>query len=192
MTYTNVLEKLLIIFNLISKSWLSIVFIGFAIVFIIMLCLKKLSKKSCFICVMSACFGLLICIIYEYFESLSLMMNTLIDNLFTHIYFPSAYSYLFILIFTDVVTIINLLNPKIDKIYKKIHGICFIIINFVLSFILEMIAKNDINIFSKKSLFSNTDFITLLEFSMNIFIVWLIALLIFLVFIYVFFFHCSA
>lgn len=178
MTYTNVLEKLVIILKLIGNSWLSVIFILFAIVFGFMLMFKKLTKKSGFICILSACLGLLICNIYKYFEPLSVMMDSLIDNLFTYIYFPSAYSYLFVLLFINIVTIINLLNPKANKIYKRIHGICFIIINFVLAFILEMIAKYDINIFSKKSIFSNTDFVTLLEFSMNIFIVWLVSLLI--------------
>ena len=94
MTYTNIFEKLFIIFNLISKSWLSIVFIGISIVFIVMLICKKMSKKISFICILSACLGLLICNIYKYFEPLSKCMDSLIDDIFMHIYFPSTYSYL--------------------------------------------------------------------------------------------------
>ena len=51
-------------------------------------------------------------------------------------------------------------------------------INFVLTIILEMIAKNNIDIFSKESLFSNTSLVTLLEFSMSLFILWLIIMIV--------------
>ena len=178
MKYTTIFEKLLCIFDLISKSWLNILFVGIATILLILLVCKKLSKKKCFLFITIACFVLLSCTIIRNFDSLSKMMNILIDNLFTNIYFPSTYAYLFILIVIDVVSIGNLLNPKIEKVYKTIHGICFIVINFILTIILEMVAKYEIDIFSKGSLFSNTDFVTLLEFSMNVFIIWLVSLLI--------------
>ena len=178
MKYTNVFEKLLCIFDLVSGSWIDIAFIVIAAISLVLLAIKKISKKRCFLLVFLSCLCLFLYTIYQYFEPLSIMMNSLIDNLFTTIYFPSTYAYLFTLIVTDIVTIANLLNPKVEKTYKTIHGICFIIINFILTLVLEMIAKYNIDIFSKKSLFSNTDFITLLEFSMNIFIVWLASLFI--------------
>ena len=178
MTYTTIFEKLLCLFELVSNSWLDIAFVGFGTFLIILLGLKKISKTTCFGLSTLACSGIFGYIIYQYFEPLSKMMDSLIDNVFTSIYFPSAYVYLFILITTDVITIGNLLNPRSEKIYKTIHGITFIIINFVLTIILEMIAKNNIDIFSKKLLFSNTNLIILLEFSVMIFLLWLVSLFI--------------
>lgn len=178
MKYTTIFEKLLCVFELIGQSWLNIAFVGIAVIFLIMLACGKLSKRKCFLLVTLACFCLLAYTVCYYYEPLSEMMNTLVNNLFTNIYFPSTYAYLFILIVTDIVAIVNLVSPKTEKIYKTIHGICFIITNFILVMILEMIAKYNIDIFSKKSLFSNTNFITLLEFSMNIFILWLVSLLV--------------
>lgn len=176
MTYTTIFEKLVCLIQLISTSWLDIAFLGISLFLVFLLCLKKISRKTSFLLITLACVSLFGIIIYQYFEQLNKMTDTLIDNLFTSIYFPSTYAYLFILIMIDVVAITNLLNPKKEKTYKTIHGIFFLMTNFVLTIILEIIAKNKIDIFSKESLFSNTNLITLLEFSMNLFILWIVVL----------------
>lgn len=177
MKYTTIFEKIACLFDIVSDSWLYITFLAVTTILIILFCCKKISKRTCFLFITLACFIVFGFILYQYFEPISKMMNNLIEHLFTEIYFPSAYAYLFILLIINVITIGSLLNPHIIKTYKTIHGICFIMINFILTIVLEMISKNEIDIFSKKSLFSNTDFVILLEFSMNIFILWLISLL---------------
>lgn len=178
MKYTTIFEKIFCLFDLISQSWIDIVFLGFVLFLVLLLGLKKISRKKCFLFTTLACSCLFGYKIWQYFEPLSKMMDSLIDHLFTSIYFPSTYVYLFILMMVDVVTIVSLFNPRGEKIYKTIHGIFFVMINFVLTIILEMIAKNDIDIFSKESLFSNTSLVTLLEFSMSLFILWLIIMIV--------------
>ena len=49
-----------------------------------------------------------------------------------------------------------------------------LVIDFILVLILEIIAKNQIDLFSKVSLFSNTSLVMLLELSVNVFITWII------------------
>ena len=56
------------------------------------------------------------------------------------------------------------------------NGICFFVTNFIMVLILEVVSKNEIDIFSKESLFSNVDLVMLLEFSIGIFIIWLLSL----------------
>lgn len=176
MTYTNILEKLLSIFNIISTSWVYIAFSIIAIILLILLGLKKISKKTCFILISIATKLVLGYITYIHYEIISNMINNIVDNIFLNIYFPSAYAYLFILLITNIVTIGNLLKPRGEKIYKTINGTCFIITNFILALILDIIAKNNIDIFKKESLFANTNLVTLLEFGVNIFIIWLVSL----------------
>ena len=100
--------------------------------------------------------------------------NNLVDNFFTNIYFPSTYTYLFTLIVFDVIVFVTLMKDKVSNAYKWIHGIFFFIMHFVLILILELLANNKIDIFSKTSLFSNKNLVMLLELSMNVFIVWLV------------------
>lgn len=177
MTYTSIFEKILLILNIISTSWMYIAFVSTAIILVILLGLKKISKKTCFILTTLATKIVLCYTIYIYYEPISTLINNIIDNIFLNIYFPSAYAYLFILVLTNIVTIAHLLKPRTEKIYKTINGICFIITNFTLVLILEIIAKEKIDIFSKESLFTNTTLITILEFAINIFIIWLISLI---------------
>lgn len=176
MKYTSILEKLLFLIQMIATSWIYIAFVLVVILSTILLGLKKISKKVYFIIntlATTITFGY---ILYNNYEPISKMVNTLVDNIFLNIYFPSAYAYLFILILINIVTIAVLIKPRVEKIYKTINGLCFIITNFTLSLILDVIAKDNIDIFKKESLFANADLITLLEFSVNIFIGWLISL----------------
>lgn len=176
MTYTSIFEKILILFKMISTSWIYIIFTLVAILLITLLALKKISKKNCFILLTIATELILISTICLNYNSMSKLANSIIDNIFTTIYFPSAYAYLFILIIINTVTITSLLNKKSPKTYKTLNGIIFLITNFVLTLILKVIATENIDIFKKESLFTNTNIINLLEFSINIFIIWLIAL----------------
>lgn len=177
MTYTNIFEKLLSILKIISSSGIYILFSLIIIILITLLSLKKISKKNCFILITIATKLLLGYITYIHYETISNLINNIVDNIFLNIYFPSAYVYLFILLLTNIIAIGNLLRPRAEKIYKTINGTVLIIINFILALILDTISTNNIDIFKKESLFANTSLVTLLEFSINIFIIWLISLI---------------
>lgn len=84
------------------------------------------------------------------YKALSKVFDSISTNLFTNIYFPSTYTYLFVLLIVDIVTITSLLNIKVEKIYKIANGLCFFTIKFILVLIMEVVAKNNIDIFSKK------------------------------------------
>lgn len=177
MTYTSIFEKILLILDIVSKSWVYIVFTLVAILLIFLLGLKKISKKTCFILISLATKAVLGYTVYIHYEPISELLNAIVDNIFLNIYFPSAYAYLFILMVINIVSIVSLLKPRGEKVYKMINGICFITTNFILTLILEIIAKDKVDIFTKESLFSNPNLITLLEFGVNIFIIWIISLI---------------
>lgn len=177
MKYTNIFEKILFLFQVIGSSWIYIAFAIFLALLIVLLVLKKISKKTSFILTTLATNLLLGYTIYNNYSEISKTFNSLIDNIFKNIYFPSTYVYLFVLLTINIIAIGSLLKKKLEKVYKYINAICLIITNFTFILIIEIIAKNQVDIFSKKSLFTNTDLITLLEFSINIFIIWLIALI---------------
>lgn len=177
MTYTNIFEKLLSILNIIGSSWVYILFSLIIVVLIALLVLKRITKRNAFILITIATKLLLGYVIYIHYETISNLINNIVDNIFINIYFPSAYVYLFVLLIINIITIGNLLKPRGDKIYKTINGIVLIATNFILALILDTISRNNIDIFKKESLFASTSLVTLLEFSINIFIIWLISLL---------------
>lgn len=177
MTYTSIFEKLLCLFNMISTSWIYIAFSLITILLIVLLGFKKINKKMCFILVSILTKLVLGYTIYIYYEDVNNLINTIVDNIFLNIYFPSAYVYLFVLLVINIVGIFSLLKPKLEKVYKTVNGVCLIVINFILALVLEIIAKNDIDVFARESMFTNTTLVTLLELSINVFIVWIISLM---------------
>ena len=155
MKYTNIFEKLTCVFNIVKDNWSCLAFLCFVGFFLILLGRKKITKKVCFISVLMTYFAFLGYNIFTYNKELAIVGDNLANNLFTNIYFPSTYTYLFVLIVMDVVTITSLLSKKGSNVYKWIHGIFFFMIQFVFVLILELLSKNKIYIFYKTSLFSN-------------------------------------
>lgn len=122
--------------------------------------------------------SLFVIIISNNSKALSKVFDSISTNLFTNIYFPSTYAYLFVMIVIDIVTITSVLNRKIKNSYKVANGICFFSTKFILALIMEVVATNNIDIFEKKSLFGNKKLVMLLETSMNIFILWILAIMV--------------
>ncbi len=176
MKYTNVFEKLFCLGNLIVNSWYSLIFVAIAVVLLVLQGIKKISKKKCFCLLFLSYLLLLVVTIYTNLEQLGVVADNLADHFFTSLYFPSVYVYLFVLIMANVVIFGSFMKRNVEKSYRTIHGICFIAMNFIFTLILEIVAKNKIDVFSKSSLFSNTNLVALLEMSVNIFILWIISL----------------
>ena len=177
MKYTNIFEKLNCVFNIVKDNWIYLAFLGFVALLLLLTSFKKIKRKTCFMTSLISYIALLTYIIVTNNKQLGIIGNSLIDNLFMSIYFPSAYAYLFVLIISLIITFTSVLNRKRSKVYQWIHGIFFFAMQFIFVLILQILSKNKIDIFSKTSLFSNKDIIMLLEFSMNIFILWIIVLL---------------
>ena len=176
MKYTNIFEKFICIFNIVKDQWIYLAFLGVILLLLLIANFKKKSKKVCFIMSLLSYIGLVSYIIINYSKQIGVLFDSLMDNLFLNIYFPSVYVYLFILLVIDITTFVVLMNRRGSSIYKWIHSIFFFAIHFILVLILENISVNKIDVFSKASLFSSKDLIMLLEFSVNIFILWIISL----------------
>ena len=176
MKYTSIFEKLFSLISIINTTWINLVFLGIIVLSIIFYSRKKVSKKTCFILSTISTFLLIGYVIFNNSSSLAPVFDSIMDDLFTNIYFPSTYAYLFVYFFMNISILGSLINIKHKSTYKTIHGVFFIIINFLFALILEFIASNKIDIFKKTSLFSNKNLIILLELSIMVFVFWLLTL----------------
>lgn len=176
MKYTSIFEKLFSLISIINTTWINLVFLGIIVLSIIFYSRKKISKKTCFILSTISTFLLIGYVIFNNSSSLAPVFDSIMDDLFTNIYFPSTYAYLFVYFFMNISILGSLINIKHKSTYKTIHGVFFIIINFLFALILEFIASNKIDIFKKTSLFSNKNLIILLELSIMVFVFWLLTL----------------
>ena len=172
MKYTNILEKMLCLFNIVKTSWVDILFLVIVIVSLILLFRKKISSKTCYIINVVSSIGLILFVVFNNIDVLSKMFDSIIDFTFTNIYFPSIYVYLIVLFVVNIFSILSLVHARLERKYKIVNSVSMLGINFVLAIILDIIAKNDIDLFKKESIFANTDLVVLMELSINIFLVW--------------------
>ena len=178
MKYMNILDKLQCLFDMVFSSPVYMTFLMVMLLFIVALCTNIIKRNKIIVMMVISYLVLFIVVIANNSKALSKVFDSISTNLFTNIYFPSTYAYLFIMLVVDIVTITTMLNKKADKSYKVANGICFFSIQFILALIMELIAKNNIDIFAKKSLFGNKKVVMLLESSMNVFIIWILAIIV--------------
>jgi len=174
MKFTNIFDKLKIVFDLVTSSDIFVILSMLIIAVLLLRLTNKINNKKMgiIICLMELItFGILFFINKNNMLTLG---NKLIDNMFINFYFPSIYVYLFILITSIVIFIYTLLNRFISNTYKVITNIYFIILNFIFILLVDVIIKNNIDIFAKESLFTNNNALVLLELSTLIFFIYLV------------------
>ena len=172
MKYTNILEKLLCLFNIVKTSYIDIIFLLVVVISLILLFRKKISGKVCYIINVISSLVLLGVVIYNNIDKLSSTIDSIVDFTFTNIYFPSIYVYLLVLIVTNVFCILILLRKRMEKKYKIVNGSVMLVINFILAIILDIVASDSVDLFKKESMFANTNLVMMMELSVNIFLVW--------------------
>ena len=174
MKYTSIIEKFNCILDLTSNTIVYPIFISILGLINILMLLKKIKPKKGIILIIIDYLLLLLYEVINNYKGLVKAFDNIANNFFTNIYFPSIYTYIFILIVITTITIKGILNKE-EKSYRITNAICFFIIHFILILIINIISNNNIDVFSKKSLFTNTNLVILLESSINIFLTWLLA-----------------
>lgn len=165
MEFLSILEKLKVTLNLILENNILII-LAFLLIFITLLRISnKINNRKMMISIYIAELIILVATIYFDKEFLLKIGSNLIDNIFLNFYFPSIYVYLFVFVITNIIFIYTKLNRLISKTYKTITNIYFLTFEFLFILLLNVIAKNNIDIFSQTSLFTNNNILVLLELS---------------------------
>lgn len=153
-------------------------FIILILIATILLLFKKINSKKYMIFVLASLATLFgICIFMNY-KILANTFDNFATQFFMNIYFPSIYVYILMLVISFVFFIVSIFNIMMKKSYKVINTCLFVINNVLLVLILNLIAKNKIDIFSVNSLYTNTNLVAILEINTGVFIVWIFALII--------------
>lgn len=174
MKFSNILEKLEVIFNLITSSNILIILAILLIGIIILKLSNKINnvKMGIMMYLVEFISFVVVCLLKKDF--MTNLSTTLIDNIFLNFYFPSIYVYLLIFVFTHIIFIKNLLNKFLSKTYKIISNIYFILFNFIFILLVDVIATNNIDIFTKHSLYTNNSALVLLELSTLLFFLYIV------------------
>lgn len=176
----TIIEKFRILVDLIVSSPL---FLSCSIAIIIMLALtlifalynKKVNKWIYIIIWLLA----LLLIIYFYRNIILSIIDNFFDNLFMALYFPNLSIYLFVILISNGVFAYSILGNKIKKSHKILNLVNAMLIDLLLLFIISTVRDNNINIYEKITVYSNSTLLVLLELSTAFFTSWILLNLLF-------------
>lgn len=112
------------------------------------------------------------------YKELAEVFDNFMTIFFSNIYFPSVYVYVGTLLIVAIAFITSMFNKMLNKIYKIINGITFVMNNILLAIILNIIAKNKIDVFTPNSLYTNINLVAVLEISIGLFVLWILSLIV--------------
>lgn len=178
MTYLSIIEKFKILFDMLLDFEFILVFTILILLFTFLYAIKLINGKRYMLC-MSLSFVVVFAIsIFGNYKVLSNTFDNFSTIFFENIYFPSIYVYIGVLVISFISFIVSMLNKMLKKSYKIVNSSMFIINNILFVVILNIIAKNNIDIFSVNSLYTNTSLVAILELSMGLFILWVLSLIV--------------
>ena len=169
------IDKIKMLLQLISSSYLFLIcmILGILVLTILIICtiLNKKINKWVFI-VVSIVVGILLLI--NYGDILIKSLDVILDSIFMALYFPNLPVYMSVILISNVVFITSIFNKKQTKSRKITNTVNAIFLDFLLILIIEVVRKNNINIYEEISLYTNSNLLVLLELSMGIFTSWIL------------------
>lgn len=169
------IEKIKMLMELISSSYLFLIcmIISISILTFLIICtvLNKKVNKWVFVSV-SIIVGILLLI--NYGNIIIKVLDVILDSVFMALYFPNLPIYVSVIFISNIVFIVSMFNKKQTKLEKISNTINTIFLDFLLILIIEVIRKNNINIYEEISLYTNSNLLILLELSMGIFVSWIL------------------
>ena len=178
MSYLSIVEKFKILFDMILDVKFIFIFLGVLVIATFLYLIKKIdNRKYIMIITLSLLLILGIDIVINYKE-LAEVFDNFMTMFFSNIYFPSVYVYVGTLLIVAIAFITSMFNKMLNKIYKIINGITFVMNNILLVIILNIIAKSKIDVFTPNELYTNINLVAVLEISIGLFIVWVLSLVV--------------
>lgn len=137
---------------------------------------KNNKTRTKYVYLVSSVF-IIVAFVMTYHASLANLFDYMMDNFFIAVYFPNLAIYAFALLITNVILLVSIFNYKISKIIKCINVVVYLLMNYLLSLILNIINTNQLDIFTQKSVYGNTKATALIELSSLLFVIWIIFLI---------------
>lgn len=178
MSYLSIAEKFKILFDMILDFKFIFIFLGVLVIATFLYLIKKIDNREyIMIITLSLLLILGIDIVINYKE-LAEVFDNFMTIFFSNIYFPSVYVYVGTLLIVAIAFITSMFNKMLNKIYKIINGITFVMNNILLAIILNIIAKNKIDVFTPNELYTNINLVAVLEISIGLFVLWVLSLIV--------------
>ena len=180
MSKLSFLDKLKVFIDVSKSSYLYMIIIILLLVigYIFLNTTKKNVKRNKTIYLTVSIF-IVVFLVLLYHSSLSKIFDYMMNNFFIAVLFPNLAIYLAALINTNIIVWISLFSFKTSEVIKKLNILIYVIMNYLLALILSIINSNKLDIFTQESVYGNEKARALIELSSQIFIVWIIFLVIY-------------
>ena len=169
------IDKLNIVSDIILSSPLflvSILLIEIALIVYLLIKKGKLKLQKWMIISIWSILALIIIVIYHkvFFN----LIDNFINYIFTALYFPNLAVYISVILISNIFYFISVFNKKINKKYNIINITNALLLDILMIFIIDIVNKNNIDIYEKVTVFSNSKLLVLLELSTGIFTSWIL------------------
>ena len=169
------IDKLNIVSDIILSSPLflvSILLIEIALIVYLLIKKGKLKLQKWMIISIWSFLALIIIVIYHkvFFN----LIDNFINYIFTALYFPNLAVYISVILISNIFYFISVFNKKINKKYNIINITNALLLDILMIFIIDIVNKNNIDIYEKVTVFSNSKLLVLLELSTGIFTSWIL------------------
>ena len=169
------IDKLNIVSDIILSSPLflvSILLIEIALIVYLLIKKGKLKLQKWMIISIWSILALIIIVIYHkvFFN----LIDNFINYIFTALYFPNLAVYISVILISNIFYFISVFNKKINKKYNLINITNALLLDILMIFIIDIVNKNNIDIYEKVTVFSNSKLLVLLELSTGIFTSWIL------------------
>ena len=173
-------EKLKIIWSVISSSPLYLIFFVAIAVLVFLFSTtnnanKKQSRKTYFL-IYSAFF---IYLAIQYGESFSTLVDYAVNQVFIGYYFPNIVIYICMLLIATIITLVSIFHKNISRIIKVLNSIIYGLLVYFLVLMLSIVNNLKVDVFDLKELYSSDKVRSLLEFSMFLFVTWVLVLVVY-------------
>ena len=163
-------EKLKIIWSVISSSPLYLIFFVAIAVLVFLFSTtnnanKKQSRKT-YLLIYTAFF---IYLIIQYGESFSTLVDYAINQVFIGYYFPNIVIYICMLLIATIITLVSIFHKNVSRIIKVLNSIIYGLLIYFLILMLSIV----------NTLYSSDKVRSLLEFSMFLFVTWVLVLVVY-------------
>ena len=182
MIQMSLLEQIIHLVEMIVSSPLTI-FLLFIICGFIALLIAEIKSKEKIISKLLV-YGFIISAIIValiFNKPLFLLLDSFMNNLFQTILFPNIVVYILIIATINIFLISFLLKYKVNNKYIIPTFIAAIQIDFLGILTLNTISKNEIDIYSELTMYSDKDLLVLLQFTTELFMLWIVVMVLILV-----------
>lgn len=179
MINVSLLEKIKYFINMISNNINILYVMGILLILtLLILVVCRKNNKLVKYLLLGIYLAIIISIIILYHQYIISLFDYLVENIVANLLFPNLAIYMGILLIINIIVIVSLLSNKVKYYVKSINIVHFGITQLFLYLIIENVIRNNINVYEKLSIYTNQDLLILIELSMQLFIVWIIVLMI--------------